>query len=315
MHFEHFKLFRDIAVHRSVSKGAQLNGISQSAASQHIHELERFMSIKLLDRSTRPLTITAAGRLYSDLCKDILRRKEEFDASLSNLAGGVEGTVRVASIYSVGLSEMTRLEEQFAMNWPEAVLQVEYLRPERVLESVVNDQCDLGLVSYPETTKELAVIAWRQEEMVLACHPGHALANRTEIAPADLEGVEFIGFDRDLPIQREVDKYLKDHGVTAHVVMHFDNLNMIKEAVTIGSGVSIIPGRIIASEIAAGTLRGIPLKAPGLYRPLGIVHRKRKKFNRATAQFLALLQQNPQARKAVPSGESSVNPEPALSER
>jgi LysR family transcriptional regulator, transcriptional activator of the cysJI operon len=293
VNFEHLKLFRDIGYHRSVSRGAALNVISQSAASQHIQELEKSLSVKLLDRSTRPLTLTSAGRLYLDLCKDVLRRKEEFDAALTNLAGDVEGTARVASIYSVGLSEMWRLEAEFARRWPEAVLRVDYLRPERVYDAVATDQADLGLVSYPEPTREIAVIDWRSEEMVVACAPGHPLAAQGEIDPAQLNGVDFIGFDEDLPIRREVDRYLRDRDVSVNLIMHFDNLQMIKEAVMLGSGVSIAPARILQAEADARRLVGIPLAAPRLYRPLGIIHRRRKKFNRATNQFLSLLQEIP----------------------
>ena len=293
MNFEHLKLFRDIGQSRSVSRGASLNAISQSAASQHIQELEKSLSVKLLDRSTRPLTVTPAGRLYFDLCRDILRRREEFDAALSNLAGDVEGTVRVASIYSVGLSEMWRLEAEFARRWPEAVLRVDYLRPERVYEAVGTDQADLGLVSYPEPTREVAVIDWRSEEMVVACAPGHPLTRYREIDPTELNGVEFIGFDEELPIRREVDRYFRDRDVTVNLIMHFDNLQMIKEAVMLGSGVSIAPARILQAEMEAGRLVAVPLVAPRLYRPLGIIHRRRKKFNRATQQFLSLLQEIP----------------------
>jgi LysR family transcriptional regulator, transcriptional activator of the cysJI operon len=293
VNFEHLKLFRDIGQSRSVSRGASLNAISQSAASQHIQELEKSLSVKLLDRSTRPLTVTPAGRLYFDLCRDILRRREEFDAALTNLEGDVEGTVRVASIYSVGLSEMWRLEAEFARRWPEAVLRVDYLRPERVYEAVGTDQADLGLVSYPEPTREVAVIDWRSEEMVVACAPGHPLTRYREIDPTELNGVEFIGFDEELPIRREVDRYFRDRDVTVNLIMHFDNLQMIKEAVMLGSGVSIAPARILQAEMEAGRLVAIPLVAPRLYRPLGIIHRRRKKFNRATQQFLSLLQEIP----------------------
>ena len=92
--FENSKLFRDIAQFRSVSRGASQNGISQSAASQHLHELERKLGISVLDRTTRPLTLTPAGKLYFELCRDVLRREEEFQAALDELKSQVEGAVR-----------------------------------------------------------------------------------------------------------------------------------------------------------------------------------------------------------------------------
>src|SRR5580704_10489359 len=99
--FDNSKLFRDIAQLRSVSRGASLNGISQSAASQHIQELEKKLGTPVLDRTTRPLTLTTAGKLYFDLCRDVLRREEEFQAAIDELKAQVEGSVRVASIYSI----------------------------------------------------------------------------------------------------------------------------------------------------------------------------------------------------------------------
>ncbi len=127
MNYENLKLFRDIAQTHSFSRGAAMNGISQSAASQHVQELERGLGVELLDRSTRPLVVTPPGRLYAEFCRDVLRRKEEFEVALQRLKQEVEGTVRVASIYSVGLSEMVQLEQEFARRQPEAKLEVEYL--------------------------------------------------------------------------------------------------------------------------------------------------------------------------------------------
>lgn len=288
VNFDHLKLFRDIAQSRSVSRGALLNDVSQSAASQYLQELERNLSVTLLDRSTRPLALTPAGRLYYDLCRDVLRRKEEFDTSLGGLLRGVEGTVRVASIYSVGLSEMSSLEAEFARRWPGASLRVDYLRPEKVYEQVAAETADLGLVSYPEPTREISVIPWRDEEMVLACTPSHPLATLPRLAVRALEGVNFVGFDEELPIRREVERYLRDRNVTVNYVMHFDNLQMIKEAVALGHGVSIAPRRILVTELAAGRIVAVPLSDP-LTRPLGILHRKRRKLSGAAEGFLKML--------------------------
>ena len=299
--FDNNQLFRDIAQARSVSRGASQNGISQSAASQHIQELEKKLGISLLDRTTRPLTLTAAGKLYFDLCRDVLRREEEFEAALDELKARVEGEVRVASIYSIGLSEMSRLREEFSLRCPSAQLHVDYLRPQKIYEALLADQADLGLVSYPEATKELAVIPWREEEMVVATPVSHPLARKAVLVPADLEGQDFIGFDEDLSIRRELDRFFREQGIEIHLAMQFDNIQMIKEAVALGSGISILPARTMLAEVEQGRLAAVPLHAPDLVRPLGIVHRKRKKFNRAAQSFLELLQEAPD-RVAVPVG-------------
>lgn len=291
MNIDHLQLFRDVATSRSISKGAELNGLSQSAVSQHLQEIERQWGVQLVDRSTRPLALTQAGRLYQDFCREVVRLYQQFQADLENVKGKVEGVCRVASIYSVGLSELDELEKQFGVRFPGAELEVEHLRPERVYEAVLSDRADLGLVSYPETRKGLNVIPWRKERMVLALAPNHPLAARTEVGPEDLDGVDYVGFDDDLPVSRDVKRYLKEADVEVNQVRHFDNIHSMKEAVAMGAGVSILPEPILRPDVATGRLRTVALRAPGLSRPLGILHAKRKGLNSATRSFLAMLQE------------------------
>ena len=285
------RLFRDVLQHHSVSKAAQASGISQSAASQQIQELEKQVGLALLDRSTRPLTVTTAGKLYLDFCRDVLRRHEEFEAEVSRLEKKVSGVVRLAAIYSVGLSEMSDIDSRFSKEFPFASLQVSYLRPERVYEAVSGDQADLGLMSYAESSRDVVAIPWREEEMVIAVAPNHRLANKHSVAPAALNGELFVGFDDDLPISAEVDRYLRTHKVTVDRVLHFDNLQMIKEAVAHGAGVSIMPERVMLEDVRQKRLVALRLRPAQLYRPVRIIHRRRKVFSEVTAGLLQLLQQ------------------------
>ena len=291
-----YKLFKEIAATRSMSRGAAHCGVSQSAASQHVQEVERRLGLEVLDRTKRPLELTEAGHLYLDFCRDILRREDELSLALDGLRGRVAGTVRVSSIYSIGLSEVSRLQQEFAERHPDATLLVEYMRPDKIYEAVRDDAADLGLVSYPESSREIAAIPWRDEQMQLAAPPDHRLAARDEVVPADLNGENFIGFDEDLMIRRELDRFFRAQGIEVHPVMHFDNIQMIKEAVALGSGISILPARTMQAEIAQGRLVAVPLRAPELVRPVGVVHRRRKKLTRATQAFLDLLIGEPAAR-------------------
>ena len=204
----------------------------------------------------------------------------------------VEGTLRVAAIYSVGLSELVSLEKEFARRQPEAKLEVQYLRPERIYEAVLAGEVDLGLISYPETRRDITVIPWRREEMVLAVSPEHALAGRMDaVSPHELNGTDFISFDDDLPIRRHMDRFLKEHGVEVNIALHFDNIQMIKEAVTHRVGVSIMPARIMNDDIEQGRLAAVRIADATLFRPLGIIHRKKKRFHRVAQAFLDLLRE------------------------
>lgn len=289
MFFDDCKLFRDVSHSRSLSKAAQLSSISQPAATQRIHDMERRAGTALLDRSTRPLGLTAAGKIFAEMCRDVLRREEVFTAQLEDLVESLEGSVRVASIYSIGLSEMARLREEFLKAHPGATLQIELLRPDKVYEAVEQDQADLGFISYPEHRRDLTVIDWRDERMTLAAYPGHRLADRTMVEPADLAGEAFVAFDEEVIIRKELDRFFKDNDVEVSIAMQFDNIQSIKEAVAQGSGVSILPERTMQAEIEQKRLVSIPLHAPKLLRPVAIIHRRRKKLNRAGREFLELV--------------------------
>ncbi len=291
MTLANLRLIRDIAHHRSISKAANASGVSQSAASQALTDLERELGVLLFDRSTRPLTTTPAGKLYLDFCRDVLRRKDEMQAELDALRQKINGVARLAAIYSVGLSEMSQIESRFQTRFPEAELEVSYLRPERVWEAVEHDKADLGLMSYAESSREIIALPWRQEEMVVAIAPQHALASREAVEPTQLEGQPFIGFDDDLPIQGQVERYLRDHKVSVETVLHFDNLQMIKEAVAHNAGISILPRRVMLSDTRDRRLIALRLEPAELFRPLHIIHRRRRIFNAVTAGLLVLLKE------------------------
>jgi DNA-binding transcriptional LysR family regulator len=186
---------------------------------------------------------------------------------------------------------MARLELEVGARMPEAQLLIEYLRPEKVYEAVVTDQADLGLVSYPESNREITAIAWREDKMMVVAAPTHPLAAKKKLVPSDLSQRDFVAFDDDLRVGREVKRYLREAGIQVNGVMHFDNTQTLKEAVILGAGIGIMPVRVLRNDIEQGRLVAIPIEGCTLVRPLGIIHRRRKTFNLATRIFLELLRQ------------------------
>jgi DNA-binding transcriptional LysR family regulator len=291
MQLESLKIFCDVVRRASFSRGARDNGISQSSASQVVHQLEVRLGVKLIDRSKRPLVPTSHGKVFFEGCKDLLARYLEVENRVKALEDerNLAGTVRVAAIYSVGLLHMSRYVERFHQDYPEVEARIEYLHPIRVIESVIGGDAELGLVSFPRKWPELTVIPWREEEMVLAVHPSHRLAGLDEVDAAELDGETFVGFESGLPIRRAVDRFLRKHHVHVRVSLEFDNIETIKRAVEVPSGVSIVPGPTVAGEVKAGTLRCVRFKDRRPTRPLAIIHRRSEQLGLAASRFLELL--------------------------
>jgi DNA-binding transcriptional LysR family regulator len=290
MNLDTLQLYCDVVRLRSFSRGAVANGVSQSAASQSIQQLEAEIDLALLDRSRRPLQPTDEGRTFYEACRTLLQGFEKARAELMMRKQRVEGTVRVAAIYSVGLHDMSRHMQPFMAAFPHARVLLECLHPHKVVDAVMNDEADLGILSYPAASRALQVLHLRSEPMVLVVHPTHRLARRRALVATDLNGEKFVAFDHDLAIRKAIDRALKQSTVRVDVVMEFDNVETIKQAIGISAGLSILPGPTIRKELDMRTLIALPLALPGLVRPVGIIHRRGKRMTPAVARFVEQLQ-------------------------
>ncbi len=284
-------VYCDVARYRSYSQAAAANNISQSAASQIVLQLERRMQVQLIDRSTRPLQLTPLGKLYYEGCKGLVEQYLELEASIRKAQTQLEATVQVAAIYSVGLGDMGQYVERFTAQHPHVKVHLEYLHPDRVHERVLEGTADLGLVSFPRKSRELTALSWREEEMVLTCSPSHPLAGCRAIQTAQLAGAKYIGFDKGLVIRREVDRFLREQGVTVEVALEFDNIENIKKAIEVSAGVALLPEPTLRREVQAGTLVAVRLSGGRLVRPLGIIQRRHQKLSAAARQFIEMLRQ------------------------
>jgi DNA-binding transcriptional LysR family regulator len=289
MNIETLRIFCDVVHHQSFSRGAAVNGVSQSAATQSIHRLERHFGAPLVDRGKRPFVLTPEGQVCYEGFREVLESYDAAEARVRSLRKEIGGMVRVATIYSVGLHDMSRCMQDFMRRYPKAKVRLEFLHPNKVYEAVLNAEVDLGIVSYPMATPDLGVIPLRSEQMVVVCHPEHTLASQTAVTAEQLQDEDFVGFDRDLSIRKEVDRYLRQRAVSVRMVMEFDNIETIKQAVEIGAGISILPEPTVRKESKSGTLVAVRLITPELRRPLGIIHRQRKVFTPTVSKFVELL--------------------------
>lgn len=292
MQFEALKIFCDVVRRSSFSRGAAENGISQSTASQAVHNLEERLGVKLIDRSKRPLVPTPQGQLYYEGCRELVERYHEVERRVRALgrADQIEGKVRIAAIYSVGLGQLTRHIASFRARYPLADCHLECMHPNEVVDQVRNGRADLGIVSFPKKWPGIDVVAWRDEEMVVAVPPGHPLADPAGISVGQLDGARFVHYDPDLPIRRAIDRHLKRRGVQVESGLEFDSIENIKRAVEVNAGVAILPRTTLEREVASGSLIAVPLADHPLSRPLAIVHRGEATLGLAGARFLKALQ-------------------------
>ena len=288
------ELFCDVVALRSFSKAAVEREVTQSSISQSVAALEKRLGVQLIDRGKRPFELTPAGIVYHEGCRTLLDEFRKLEDRVRKMVDKVVGRVRIAAIYSVGLSEMDRYVAQFRERYPDAELRIDYLHPDEVYRRVLADEADLGLVSFPKEGGEFKAQEWQRQPMVLIVPPDHKLVEvgreQSGVSVQALEGEDFVGLTEELKIRRQIDRWLKGEKISVNVVHSFDNIENIKRAVEIGSGVSILPVPTVQREVEAGTLVALPLKDVAWYRPIGVIHRRHKSLSTAASKFKELLQ-------------------------
>ena len=147
MNIETLRIFCDVVQHQSFSRGAAANDVSQSAATQSVHRMERQYGVQLVDRTKRPFVLTPEGEVCYEGFREVLELYDAVEVRVRSLRLEITGLVRVAAIYSVGLHDLSRCMQDFMRAYPKAKVRLEYLRPNKVYEAVLGGAVDLGIVS------------------------------------------------------------------------------------------------------------------------------------------------------------------------
>ena len=292
MQIESLKMFCDLAETESFTKAAQINEVTQSAVSQQISSLERHFKSVLIERSKKKFRLTREGQVLYEYSKQIIQTADSLQSKLQEIKDVISGTIRLATIYSIGLHDLPPYLKKYLKTYPTVNVHVEYRRANQVYEDVLGNVVDLGLVAYPVKDSKLEQVALRKDRLVLICHPQHAFAKHKTVKLGALSGQKFIGFEPDIPTRKAIDKILKDHAVQVQNVMEFDNIETVKRAVEIDAGVSIVPLGTIVQEVVNETLAQVDIEDGEFYRPLAAILKKNKVLSPAIRQFLAVLKGN-----------------------
>jgi LysR family transcriptional regulator, transcriptional activator of the cysJI operon len=291
MQIESLKMFCDLTETESFTKAAQINEVTQSAVSQQISSLERLFKSLLIERSKKKFRLTREGQVLYDYSKQILQTYNSLQSKLQEIKDIISGTIRLTTIYSIGLHDLPPYVKQFLKMYPTVNVHVEYRRATQVYEDVLSNVVDMGLVAFPSRDNRLEIVPLRKDEMVLVCHPQHPLARAKNVKLKALAGQKFISFEPDIPTRKALDRVLKEHGVVVQHVMEFDNVETVKRAVEIDAGVAILPEATVMQEVSKQTLARLSIEDVELHRPLAAIYKKNKVLSPAMKQFIAILKE------------------------
>ncbi len=291
MDLDSLRLYVDLAETGSFSKTADRCYMSQSAVSQRIRSLEVEFGQTLVERGKgRPgAQFTEAGKLLLDGAREIVTRADSLKRDIAELGETVGGSLRVATVYSIGLHALTPSLSRFMLDFPQVNLHLEYLRTDRIYEALTSGAIDCGIVALPRERTHIEVIPLVDEEMTIILPVGHPLGTLSEVPVSELDGLPFIAFDPDIPTRSLIDNLLKSHNISVDVMQAYDNIETIKQVVEIGLGVAIVPEPTIRREVRDGMILQRRFAEISLVRPTGILLRRGRTRSRALRQFLRVL--------------------------
>lgn len=289
MEFDQLRLFVDLVREQSFTKVAERHFITQPAVSLSIQKLEDELGTRLVERTTRRVLVTEEGKILYDYATDILGKAQEVKSVLQERQDKVLGTIRLATVHSVGLYELPASLKEFIRRYPEVNIHIEYQLSDQVYHSVIDGHADIGLVAYPEDRGRVITLPFVEDELVAICNHEHPLAARETIRLRDLHGYPFVAFQPEIPTRKAIDTLFNQQEVRVEVRMQCDNIEILKKMVEVGLGISLVPQLSVQEESRTGALRVLNLSDCVIRRPLAIIHRKGKMLSRPQRAFVDLL--------------------------
>jgi DNA-binding transcriptional LysR family regulator len=283
------KIFCDLVELGSFSAAGARNNITQSAVSQQIRMLEDKYGVAFFERGNKKFSVTPEGRVFEQVARQMLDLYDGVGAKLKDLGDVVSGSLRISTVYSIGLHDLPAKLEKFKQVHPEVNVLVQYKRSQRVYEDVESGRADVGLVPFPRNTDGVIADVFDEDELVVICSPSHRLAKKKKVKLAELNGESFVSFDPDALTSKAIDRALRQHKVNFAQQHEFDGIETVKRAVEVANMVSIVPKRTVQHELSASELCVVRIEDEDLKRPLGILRRQGKVTSPALREFMRIM--------------------------
>ena len=302
MNIETLKVFRDLVDTGSFSKTAELNYISQSAVSQQIKKLELILKCRLSSRLAGRILLTPCGSKFYETSKRIVLLYENSMVSIKQLAvSKTTEEVKISTIYSAGVYLLQAYIREFMTAYPGTKVSVEYRQFSQIQGDIVSGRADFGIMACPyRKLRGITMLPIGEDEMVLVTGMSDKLARKRLVEVREVDGLDFIFFDKVFPSRKYVDDFFKKHSVKVRIKMELDNIETIKTAVSSGVGLSILPLSAVREEERENKLHIARFTDAEVSRPLYLIYNKSRRLPASAKVFLDILHASP--RPAAPAG-------------
>jgi DNA-binding transcriptional LysR family regulator len=306
MDFDQLETFLEVARHTSFSRAAEKRFRTQPAISAQIRALEEEVGAKLFDRSGGKVALTAAGKAFQKYAEETLEHRRAMLTALAEMERVPRGEIVVGANEATCLHVLPEVFAEFKKQYPGVAVSVTRVERAKILESIIDNSVDFGVVSLPVPDNRMTVVPIHRDELVLIVPPAHPLARLKSAPIADV--VKFplllpkLGRTRDA-----IEDLFHERHLKPNISMELDSSELLKRFVAADVGVGFIGRSTVLEDVKAGVLAAVPLADAHIRRDLALVFRKDKALSRAALAFIDITVKlkTPQRAPGVP-GEPGV---------
>jgi len=294
MDFDQLETFLEVARLSSFSRAAEKRFRTQPAISSQIRALEEEVGAKLLDRSGGKVSITASGKIFQKYAEETLEARKTVFTAIAETERVPRGEIVVGANEGTCLHILPEVFAEFKQQYPTVAVNIKRAYYGRILESVIDNSVDFGVVSLPVTDNRLTVVLIHRDELVTISPPHHPLAKLKSVSIAEVAKFPLLvpkaGHTRDALEQLFHERKLKPH-----FSMELDSSELLKRFV-----VGFIARSNVLEDVRANALAAIPISDAQVRRDLALVFRKDKALSRAALAFIDIAVKLKPAQAATP---------------
>ena len=285
MDFDQLETFLEVARNMSFSRAAEKRYRTQPAISAQIRALEEEVGAKLIDRSGGKVALTAPGKAFLEYVDHTLEARRAIINTLAEMEHVPRGEIVVAANEGTCLHILPEVFAEFKKLYPKVSVAVKRSEHTSILESIIDNSVDFGVVSLPVHDKRLTTVLIHRDELVIIASPKHPMSKLKSLLVADLARqpllVPKMGRTRDT-----IERLFDDQKVRPTISMELDSSELMKRFVAADVGVGFIARSNVEQDLKAGTLVDFPVPGSQIRRDLGLVFKKDKALSRAARAFI-----------------------------
>jgi DNA-binding transcriptional LysR family regulator len=287
MDFDQLDTFLEVARTLSFSRAAERRFRTQPAISAQIRALEEEVGAKLFDRSGGKVSLTAAGKVFLTYCEQASESRKQIVTQLGEMERVPRGEIVVGANEGTCLHILPEVFAEFKKQYPKVGVSILRSEGTKILESIIDNSVDFGVVSLPVTDTRLTVVPIHRDELVIIVAPGHPLAVAKSSTMADAAKYPLLlpkaGRTRDT-----LESTLHERRIKPQIAMELDSSELLKRFAAAGVGVGFIARSNVQDDVRAGALVAVEIGDAEIRRDLALVFRKDKALSRAALAFIEI---------------------------